>query len=216
MNPRLRQIRDRIDALSLRERVLIFLAAAAVVAYIWHLLFMAPLSQRQDMAQVRVQEVRERVADINASITETIRARESDPDAQRRARLGELELELAELDQRLASMTGDLIEPTHMAVVLERILERQEGLELISLRALDSRPLLRDEDMGGLGNIYRHGVRIEMRGRYGAVLNYLKALETLDSNLYWGSLQLDMERWPDNRVVLVVHSLSLREGWIGV
>ena len=216
MSQRLRQMRDRVDAMSLRERVLVFLAAAAVVAYLWHALFMNPLSQRQDIAQERVGNLRDSVAQINSSISDTVRARESDPDASRRARLNELEGELAVLDERLAAMTGDLIEPLQMAVVLERILERQQGLELMSLRALEPRPLLRDEDMEGLGNIYRHGVRIELRGRYSDVLKYLRALEELDSSLYWGSLRVDMERWPNNRVVLVVHSLSLREGWIGV
>ncbi|MDQ2069874.1 type II secretion system protein GspM [Natronospira bacteriovora] len=216
MKDRLYQVRDRIDALSLRERVLIFMAAAAVLAFLWNAVFMEPLNQRRELAQERVGDLRDRIHQTNDSIATIIRAREGDPDARNRERLAALQDELSALDGRLAALTGDLIEPTRMAVMLERILERQQGLELISLRSLEPRPLLRDEEMEGLGNIYRHGVRMELRGEYRDVVRYLKALEALDANLYWGSLQLDMESWPRNRVVLVVHSLSLREDWIGV
>lgn len=216
MKARLERLRDRIDSLTLRERVLVFLAVVAVVAFIWHTAFMAPLNARQEQAREEIENLRERVTEANNMVSEVIRNRESDPDAERRARLQELEQSMSELDERLADLTGDLIEPRRMAEVLEQILERQSGLELVSLRALEPTPLLEDEDLEGVGNIYRHGVRIEMLGSFNDILSYLKALEELDSNLYWGRLDVDMERYPRNRVVIVVHSISLREGWIGV
>lgn len=216
MKARLEQIRDRINALSLRERVLVFLAVAAVVAFLWNALFMEPLATRQETAQEQVSNLRDRVANANDSIRQVIAARKEDPDAERRRRLAELEEELSQLDERLGAMTGDLVEPVRMAHVLEQILERQAGLQLISLKALAPRPLLEDEELENLGNIYRHGVRLELEGSYTHVLRYLRALEELDSDLYWGRLDINMERYPRNRIVLVVHTLSMREGWIGV
>lgn len=216
MKERFEKLRDRIDALSLRERVLVFLAIVAVVTYLWHALFMTPLGNRQDQLQQQVEDLRNRVAEINNSIAEVIESRRRDPDAERRARLSQLEDEINALDERLAGLTGELIEPRRMAHVLEQILESQSGLELVALESLEPRPLLEDENLEGVGNIYRHGVRIELRGSFNEILQYLQALESLDSSLYWGRLAVDLERYPDNRVVIVVHSLSLREGWIGV
>lgn len=212
----LEKLRDRVNALSLRERVLVFLAAAAVVAFLWNAFFMAPLSERQSQAEAEVQNLRERIAQANDAIGEMVRAREQDPDAEHRARLAELQSTLMELDARLEDMTGDLVEPVRMARVLEQMLDRQGGLQLHNLRALPPRPLLDDEDLTDLGNIYRHGVRMELTGSFSDILAYLRALEGLDSNLFWGRLEVSMERYPDNRIVLVVHTLSLREGWIGV
>lgn len=216
MKERLQKLRDRIDALSLRERVLVFMAIVAVVTYLWHALFMAPLGNRQDQLKQQVEDLRTRVAEINGSIADVIESRRGDPDAERRARLSELEEEISALDDRLAGLTGELIEPRRMAHVLEQMLESQSGLELVALESLEPRPLLEDENLEGVGNIYRHGVRMELRGSFNQILAYLQALESLDSSLYWGRLAVDMERYPDNRVVIVVHSLSLREGWIGV
>ncbi|MCP1728097.1 MSHA biogenesis protein MshJ [Natronospira proteinivora] len=216
MKAQLDKLRDRINALSLRERVLVFLAAAAVVAFLWNTLFMEPLSERQAQTETEIQDLRERISQANNAIAEMVRAREQDPDAEYRARLAELQSDLAELDERLDDLTGDLVEPVRMAGVLEQMLDRQSGLELRSLQALSARPLLDDDELSGVGNIYRHGVRMELTGSFSDTLAYLRVLEGLDSNLFWGRLKISMERYPDNRIVLVVHTLSLREGWIGV
>jgi len=216
MMDRLNKLRDRIDALSLRERVMVFLAAATVVAFIWHLFFMEPLAASQEQKEGQIQTLRERISTTNETISQVVRAGQEDPDADNRARLAELESDLEDLDRRLQDKTGDLVEPIRMARVLEQMLDRQQGLSLISMQSLEPRPLLEGDDLAELGNIYRHGVRMELKGSFSDTLAYLRALESLDSSLYWGQLEIRMESYPDNRIVLVVHTLSMQEGWIGV
>ncbi len=216
LTERLEQIRERIDELSLRERVLIFLAAAAVLAFLWQQLFMQPLAAERDRTEERIGEVRDRITEANEAISTLLAERDRDPDAENRARLEALEDDIAELDRELEEVTGELIDPARMARVLQRILEREQGLDLVSLESLPARPLLDDAGENALGNVFRHGLRLEMEGEYLAVLHYLRRMEDLDSRFFWSELDIEMREYPRNRVVITVHTLSLREGWIGV
>jgi MSHA biogenesis protein MshJ len=96
------------------------------------------------------------------------------------------------------------------------MLQRQQGLRLVSMESLPPRPLLDDADAGGLGNVFRHGLKLEIEGAYLDILRYLRQLEGMEWQLFWGELDIQADTYPRNRAVLVVHTLSLREGWIGV
>jgi type II secretory pathway component PulM len=174
MKQRLQEIGDRVDRLTLRERVLVFFAAATVLAFLWHSLFMEPLAQRQAETEEQVQQLRERIAEINRATGELAGARRLDPDAERRGRLALLQDEIADLDKRLQAVTGELIDPARMAVALEQMLERQPGLSLVSMQSLAPRPLLEERDVDGLGNVYRHGLQMEIEGSYLDILRYLR------------------------------------------
>lgn len=216
LRERLEKLRERVDGLSLRERLLVFLAVAAVVAFIWNQLFLQPLMQQWDQTEADIEEVRGRIADTNDTLSEIVAAADRDPDAENRERLAELEDEIDELDAEIEEVTGEMIDPRRMAEVLERILEREEGLELVRVESLAARPLLDEEDTRGLGNVYQHGMRLEFEGGYMDVLRYLRRLEDMDSRLFWSELELISEQHPRNRVILKVHTLSLEEDWIGV
>lgn len=216
LRERLEQLRERIDGLSLRERLLVFLAVAAVVVFLWNQLFMQPLLAQRDRTQTEIAETRDRIAETNETLAEVLAEADRDPDAENRERLAELESEIADLDAEIEEITGELIDPRRMAEVLERILAREEGLELIRVESLSPRPLLDEADTEGLGNVYRHGMRLEFRGGYMDILRYLRRLEAMDSRLFWSELEIITEQHPRNRVVLQVHTLSLEEDWIGV
>nr|NIO43188.1 hypothetical protein [Burkholderiales bacterium] len=53
-------------------------------------------------------------------------------------------------------------------------------------------------------------------GRYLDIVDYLKTLEALPWKMFWGEAKLETEKYPRSRFTLVVYTLSLREGWIGV
>ena len=64
--------------------------------------------------------------------------------------------------------------------------------------------------------VYKHGMRIELRGTYLDFLAYLKALEGLQWKVFWGQVSLQTEKYPASRLVLVIYTLSTHEGWIAI
>ncbi len=237
----LRGLAARIDALSLRERVLLFLAVVAVLYVLWEQTLMTPLERERRAAQAAIEQATARIAALDAEAAAIVRRHREDPNAPLRARERELRAAIAEVDARLAELTVGLIAPREMARVLEAVLARDAGLRLVRLENRGRRPLLasrakeppergRERDAAGGGTaqpaaeaggegalprIWRHDVRLELEGSFLAALRYLKALERLDRRFFWDGVVVQVERYPKARVRIDVHTLSLEEGWIG-
>lgn len=224
---RLQQLGERIDGLSLRERALLFGAVLVVIFTLWDRLLMAPVGQDQAGATKDLEAATAHLARLNGQIQALAAGAQTDPDLRLRQRLEQLEAEHRRLDERLESATLELIDPREMARALEKLLERQGGLRLVRLENLGAEPLLAQgservpdapapAEQDGVPRIYRHGLRVELAGSYQATLDYLRAVEALPHNFFWDSLDLAVEQYPTARVRITVHTLSLREGWIGV
>ncbi len=133
-----------------------------------------------------------------------------------------MEEEVDRLDERLASLTGELISPQQMVAVLEEMLKRRRQLSLTRLENLPSEPLLDPPTVDSQAekvqhrNLYRHPLRIELTGSYLEALAYLQSLEQLPRKVYWQDLALSVEEYPQAKITVTVYTLSLKEGWIGV
>lgn len=223
---RLQSVMDQIDLLSVRERGLVFLAALSVLYITWSQMLLEPLVAERDRVASEVQRARDQIETIHGQIAQLATRSREDPDASNRARLAALRQELQNLESSLRQVTKQLVPPEQMARLLETMLTREEGLELVQLEGLGARPLLQPSDDGaapsagerGEGGtmLFRHGLRIEFEGGYLASLRYLRALEELPWQFLWDSVELEVEKHPTTRVSITVHSLSLERAWIGV
>ena len=224
MRDKLQQLLIRVDALSLRERGLLLLALLVIVIMLWDKLLLDPLSAQQRQLQSQMHLLRTQIATTEQQAQTIIARNAQDPNRPLRARLKRLESEIAGLNQHLQTLTVDLIPPTRMAKVLERVLNQQAGLKLIRLQSLGAKPLLEPPAttgkstaaVGAVPGVYKHGMIIEFDGDYMDTLKYLRALQTLPWRFYWDSLKYQVKKYPRARVTITVHTLSLQEGWIGV
>jgi len=228
MKQRLARLLGRYDALSLRERVIVAALLVLVLVIAWQEIFYSVQNQEQKRLRIELNTVRARIATQQQQITVLEAEARRDPNAQARRLLAELEQQRDRLNARLQDKMQGLIEPRQMARVLEAVLTRQTDLKLIRVRNLPTRPLLKvepgkGEKAAGKGQdrkpdvgVYRHGLQIEFEGSYLSTLEYLKALDALPYEFYWDALSLTVDKYPLSRIVITVHTLSLREGWIGV
>jgi len=72
-----------------------------------------------------------------------------------------------------------------------------------------SAPVVKAPDL-----LYRHGVELTVRGSYLDMVDYMHALETLPTQLFWGKAQLDAEAYPNVRLTLTLYTLSLDPKWM--
>ncbi|MFS2021662.1 hypothetical protein ACEN88_34490, partial [Massilia sp. CT11-108] len=70
-------------------------------------------------------------------------------------------------------------------------------------------PVVKSPDL-----LYRHGVELTVRGSYLDMVDYMQALETLPTQLFWGKAQLDAEAYPNVRLTLTLYTLSLDPKWM--
>lgn len=225
MKERIKILTEKIDALSLRERALLLGAALAVAFSIWDQWLMVPLSRQHTLVTTEMEAVQVNLTKFDEQIDSIVESQRQDPDKANRDRLAKLEAGHERLDARIAELVVDLIPPQKMALVLEEILVREKGLELVRVESLGAKPLLGPDEHAATGKpddpavipgIFRHGLVIEFEGSFLATLEYLQALEGLPWRFFWESIEYQVEDFPKARVTITVSTLSFNEAWIGV
>lgn len=214
----------RIDALSLKERVLLLAAVLAVVLFLWQRGLMRPLEARQAALAAQMSQTRTATASLNRQGAKIVAASATDPDAATRAELAAVRTQITAADRRLGDLTRRLIKPKQMPQVLEAVLQKTQGLKLIALQGLGVKPLVEPaapvkgkqaETVPAVG-VYRHGMRIEFEGGYLQTLAYLRELEGLPWGFFWEGMSFKVEGYPHARGSITVYTLSLDQSWIGV
>lgn len=211
--------RVRIDAMSLRERALLFLALMVILFMVWDSLLMAPLEARKEAQLTRLETVRDQINSANAQIQTVLDRRNSDPNAPLRSELARIDAQIGALDERIGRELTGLITPQQMARALEQMLIRQTRLKPVRVENLGSVPLVPaqggGDDAQGVG-VFRHRLLLEMEGSYTEAVDYLQKLQALPWSFYWDEVSIEMVQYPVARIRVVVSTLSLREGWLGV
>lgn len=230
---------QKVDALSLRERVIIF----AMLAVLFIAIFNAALLDRQFAKQKQlsnqVTEGQTQINQLRVQIAQSVQAR-NDPDAADRERLQALKQQSAQMQSVLLDMQRGLVSPDRMTVLLEDILKRDRKLRLLSLKTLpvsslsgtapaDVRPAQGNaaavppsvvQNLGdgqpSAGVVYKHGVEIVLQGEYLEILDYMAALESMPWQLFWGKAKLNVEEHPTSTLTLTLFTLSLDKKWLNL
>ena len=214
----------KVDALALRERVLIFLAAAFLLVTLVNMLFLDPLLLQQKNLSTQVVQQQEKMKEIQAQIQALLEAKKNDADSPQRQRLLQLRQKIEEGDTYLQSRRDRLVPPEKMAGLLEQVLNKNGRLQLVSLQTLAASPLI--EKIGddasappaptsGAGKqVFKHGVQITVRGSYPDLLQYLNALEHLPAQMFWGMVKMNVVQYPAAELTLTLYTLSLDKIWL--
>jgi MSHA biogenesis protein MshJ len=225
MSPRLQIIANRIDARSLRERAMLFSAAAAAIVFLLYALFLNPLLVRRAALQAQIAQQQDNIGGIDREITQLVQAHSQDPDAAARSRLTELTGNTAQLATKLRAMQKGLVPPDRIAPLLETILKANGRLQLVSMKTLPVSPLGGAQAPAAVPPVthpvvnpnellYRHGVELTVRGNYLDMVNYMDALEAMPTQLFWGQAGLEVEEYPNARLTLTLYTLSLDRKWM--
>lgn len=240
-----REMMEKIDSLSLRERAAVFLAILAVIFFIWDSYLMNSLNNHERRIRSQLQQKQAEQTALNAELEQLIGQIRHDPNVQQRDRLESLRRQLEETREEVLGTTRQLVAPGRMAGILENVLARTEGLDLIEVRGLGRSPLLDEQAMAGsqeergtaggnggadedmdpeadpgqqaraLSQAWKHGLRIVFNGSFMATLEYVRDLESLENTFIWDELELEITDYPQGRASITVYTISLDKAWIG-
>jgi MSHA biogenesis protein MshJ len=184
----------RIDALSLRERAILFLCIVAVFAALFDTLVLTPITARAKLRADAQAHVAGEVAQLREQFVEASR-NATDPAAQLPRQLDAARAERTRLDAALhgaSSASGG----EGLAAVLQRLLGHQPGMTLERLALLDDQPVAAPQPAASappaapLAGMRWQGVELQVVGRYDDLQRYVQALERELPGLRWGELQL--------------------------
>jgi MSHA biogenesis protein MshJ len=140
MKARLQALANRINARTLRERIMLFAAAAGVIVFLLFALYLNPLLARQAALRAQISQQSDNISGIDGEISGKLQAFELDPNAAAVARLAALEAETAQLSASLRAMQKGLVAPERITPLLESILKANGRLQLVSMKTLPPSP----------------------------------------------------------------------------
>lgn len=237
MNELWKRYAGRIDALSLRERIMVFSAAMVAVLALGFELMVAPEIAKQKRLSIAMTQKNAEMRAFEAQLAKLLATRQQDPDRAERERLAKLKGELGALEARVSAEERKFTAPAQMRTVVEGLLRRARGVQLVEMKTLAAstvsssragakppakppaekvadRPA--ERPAGAERLIYRHGLELTVSGSYLDLLAYARELEQMPSQLYWGVLHVDAAGYPRVVMKLTVYTLSLDPTWLSV
>jgi MSHA biogenesis protein MshJ len=223
MQAQIDKIVAKVDSFSLRERALIFFAVAALVVSLVDSLFLEPLLNKQKTISAQVVQQQEKMKEVQAQIANLVQAQQADAKSPQRERIRALRQQIADGDAYLKSRRDKLVPPEKMAQLLEQVLNKNGRLQLVALDTLPVSLLVEpsvdtaaSQMVGSEKQIYKHGVKITVRGSYADLMQYLTVLEKLPTQMFWGVAKMDVVQYPTAELSLTLYTLSLDKTWLQV
>jgi MSHA biogenesis protein MshJ len=223
MQARIDKIVAKVDSFSLRERALIFFAIAALVVSLVDSLFLEPLLNKQKIISAQVVQQQEKMKEVQAQIANLVQAQQADAKSPQRERIRALRQQISDGDAYLKSRRDKLVPPEKMAQLLEQVLNKNGQLQLVALDTLPVSLLVEPsidtvaaQMVSSEKQIYKHGVKITVRGSYADLMQYLTALEKLPTQMFWGVAKMDVVQYPTAELSLTLYTLSLDKTWLQI
>ena len=234
MNGLIEKYARKLDALTQRERLMVFAAAAALILFIAYELAIGPLLDRRNQMAALVVDQTTQITAAAAQKFELQRALKQDPDAAVRERVAAKRRQIAEIDDQLSRLQRSLIPPEKMGAVLEQLVGKDRRVRIVQLHNLPPAPLVQKE--GGQtssaapdahtpatsqpvtlagSHVYKHGVRVVVEGTYLDLLSYVARLEKQPWQVYWSRTVMSAD-YPKAQIELTLYTLSLDRAWLVV
>ena len=208
------EISEKLNALTTRERGIIFATLLVAVYMAFQLLVFDPLMAERSRLIKLEADITKQIDRVRVEIAEVIAESTFDPNKATREKIAKAEQKAGQYQQEILSITDKLIEPAQMSDVLASLLNKDSGLKLTSVRNLTAEPVRIGSAAGA--ELYQHRIQLELEGKYDQVSKYLAQVEALPEKVFWQNLAFQMDNYPVGRLSLEVYTLSTSKDLIGV
>ncbi len=178
-----------------------------------------------------VKQLKAHQTSSQASITILEQSLKQNPNDAINLQIAQYEKKLEAVDSELLTLTTDLINPIQMRHALTDLLKTQKSVSLLSFEVMNpkvitlssppeqtveldeqSTPKQRAHSL----QLYRHGIKVTLEGRYFALRDYLQQLEKLDWTFFWQSFDYQLTEYPKGQLTIELYSLSTKKEFVGV
>ena len=229
----------KIDALSLRERAMVFVSVVAVVAYALNMLLIDPSATRSKALSTKMAQQQSEMQALLVKIAAMEKQR-AGTDAGNLARRDDVKRQIVAIDGQVKDMQHNLVAAQNMKAVLQEVLARNSRVQLVAMQTLPVTPLVekrektdkpdasagvgkppdrqdkQDKPAANDGSVFKHGVQITVQGSYTDLHDYLAHLEKLPWRMFWSRASLNAGDYPRLTLTVTVYTLSLDKAWLEV
>lgn len=237
MKQQFQRLLQKIDALSIRERGILFILMSLGALMLGFTMLIEPQWKMQKILKTQHQNNLSQIGLLQQEMAQRQRVLNVNPDVEMKAKIQEAKARLVLMDQELLNLKKNLVPAEKMDVLLQDMLKRNKQLQLISMKSLPVVNLM--ELSSGTAqatvnnpnstptaspaspatderSIYKHEVELELQGNYLDMLAYMKALEAMPERVYWSQSDFKVIEYPKASLKLRLFTLSLEKKWLNL
>lgn len=236
-----RKYADKFLSITPREQYLVLATGFIFITFVLYSLCIESNIEALDKTEKTIKELKLTRISNESTIMTYQEALKGDPDINVKQDINAYEKKLAKLDKALLALASDLINPVQMRYALLELLDLQKGVSLTSFELMDVEKMTIDstETLEQLGNkkainstkieninitdenshdldLYRHGIKIKLKGSYFHLRDYLIQLEQLSWKFFWQNFEYNLQAYPESELEIEMYSLSTKQEFIGV
>jgi len=215
---------DKFDGLNVREKILLLAVMLVVVFSLWKPMVFDVLADARKTAHRDLEVLNTELHYLTTNLHKVSQEAVKHPIKALDQRVVLLEKENTLLEQKITKIASRLTSPKAMTNLLNKILESDVGLTVVGMKNLDEVLLFDFSKAAQLEQlvqqapeamaVYKHGLVMDFKGNYFAVLKFLEVLEALKQGMVWEELSYTVDQHPEAKVQLVVYTLSLDRRWV--
>ncbi|MDH5338674.1 MAG: hypothetical protein OEW22_02765 [Rubrivivax sp.] len=183
----------RIDALSLRERAIMFLSLSVAMAAVADAFVLSPqVARHRELAA----QAHARAAELTALQAQLAAGADTADTPQRRLQqqLATLQTQRRTVDEAIDKQLAGAAEGPGLPELLAQVLRRHAKLALLKLESTAASPRAADDALAGLPP--QRGVDLQIAGRHADLVAYLTEIEQRLPGLRWSDLHVDARTQP--------------------
>lgn len=222
---------EKIDERMLRERVLIFFSAIAVIYLLWSVAIQSSISKKIALANTSIIALANQKTTTQTEIAAATQMLLSDPNVIKKEQIAQLQNDISSVETQLHAASESLIRAEQLSEALQQVLQKTASLHLVEVKTLPAKEFQLTQSLDEIAaetvskelktntiptGVYQHSVVLKVSGSYFQILDFLMALEQLPWRFYWQSLDYKVMQYPTAEIILQVYTLSSEEGLFGV
>lgn len=217
MNKSFVQYAEKINALSLRERLLVFVSFIVLVIFLWWTFYASNMISSIEVKGQQNASLQQDINTLSTTIAAIEKRLQQGVHKAKQQQLYELAEELDQLNQLLSEKSQELIEPNEMFELMQELLYAESKIKLTGLKRKKVMPVFADEpESDQESGIYRHVMSMNFQGKFNDILNYIMRLEDIDRELIWDKISLKTDEYPLIAVEIEISTLSQNRNWVGL
>ncbi len=205
-----KQLIERFDALSPREKWMTTAATLLVIWTVWDNVIYQALHQQQLELNSSIAALEGQLLNQQQLAARMQRGDQPNPNLQK---LEQLRQSVRNLKQQLNGGDKRFVPPQLMADALRDILRQHGDLKLVKLETSPPEPFGADQQQPVW--VYRHTLELTVQGSFFSTLDYLKALENLTWRIHWDDIDYQVKQYPLAETRIKVYTLSFEKDWLG-
>ncbi|MDQ7049348.1 MAG: hypothetical protein Q9M92_07295 [Enterobacterales bacterium] len=227
MSTSLDKLTQKFDLQPVRMRLMLTFIVIVFIYLVFELFWFASNQQQIEkinkQIEVKQKEIEQFVI-VQQQYNQSIFLKRNDP---KNIKLAKLNQQLLKIRKELTDKTLNLIPPEEMAQVIKIIIDSSQSLKLeylakqqtVALAEQDNpskkRAAKRKVSKENPVQLFRHSMKIILKGDYRSTYLFLKKLEQMEKKVAFDSFEYQVKTYPKAEIHLIVSTLSLQKGWIG-